>query len=513
MTHSINKDKLQASFTRPKLKGLLLGSMLSILLPTQAIAAIHPLDESTFAKQIADIAPRHSQVALLARDLSTNTLLYSQQADTLFIPASTQKVLTAVTAMANLGPDFRYVTELWSDAPIRQGHIAGSVYLRFSGDPTLTQDDLKALFAHLQKQGITSIEGHLYLIGDKQEQLQAPGWVWDDLGICFAAPVSSYIINQNCVYGQFAPSSAKHASEVKLRTSSFGVKVSSDAIFSPKAGHDFCQLDLVRLGQNQYHLRGCYPGSEAIPLAIAISDPEKFAMDTLTATLKGEMSLSGKVKIGNTIPSKAKLIASHSSAPLPELLKTMLLKSDNLIADSLFKRVGQNYYKAQGSFTHGAAAMRHILTELGIDLTNANIVDGSGLSRYNLLSAKQLADVLALIYQDARFHTLIDSLPEAGVSGTLQYRLGYTKPPLKHLVFAKTGSMQGVANLAGFMRLAQQRDILFVVLENGISPETQKQRKPAFSADFLTRLLSAVETKTQTSQATTTELSTVKLSD
>lgn len=91
MTHSINKDKLQASFTRPKLKGLLLGSMLSILLPTQAIAAIHPLDESTFAKQIADIAPRHSQVALLARDLSTNTLLYSQQADTLFIPARDRK--------------------------------------------------------------------------------------------------------------------------------------------------------------------------------------------------------------------------------------------------------------------------------------------------------------------------------------------------------------------------------------------------------------------------------------
>lgn len=506
-------EMLSPNLIHSRVMPLILAVLVTSLSPSSVLGASPTISQTLLAKQIADIAPRHSQVALLARDLSTNTLLYSQQADTLFIPASTQKVLTAVTAMASLGSDFRYVTELWSDAPIRQGHIAGSVYLRFSGDPTLTQDDLKALFAHLQKQGIKSVEGHLYLIGDKQEQLQAPGWVWDDLGICFAAPVSSYIINQNCVYGQFAPSSAKYASEVKLRASSFGVKVTSDAIFSPQAGHDFCQLDLVRLGQNQYHLRGCYPGSEAIPLAIAISDPEKFAMDTLTATLKGEISLSGKVKIGNAIPTKAKLIASHSSAPLPELLKTMLLKSDNLIADSLFKRVGQEYYKAQGSFTNGAAAMRHILTELGVDLTNANIVDGSGLSRYNLLSAKQLADVLALIYQDARFRSLIDSLPEAGVSGTLQYRLGYTKPPLKHLVFAKTGSMQGVANLAGFMRLAQQRDILFVVLENGISPETKKQRKPAFSADFLTLLLIAIETQTQASQTTATELNTLKLSD
>lgn len=506
-------EMLSPNLIHSRVMPLILAVLVTSLSPSSVLGASPTISQTLLAKQIADIAPRHSQVALLASDLSTNTLLYSQQADTLFIPASTQKVLTAVTAMASLGSDFRYVTELWSDAPIRQGHIAGSVYLRFSGDPTLTQDDLKALFAHLQKQGIKSVEGHLYLIGDKQEQLQAPGWVWDDLGICFAAPVSSYIINQNCVYGQFSPSSTKHASEVKLRASSFGVKVSSDAIFSPQAGHDFCQLDLVRLGQNQYHLRGCYPGSEAIPLAIAISDPEKFAMDTLTATLKGEISLSGKVKIGNAIPTKAKLIASHSSAPLPELLKTMLLKSDNLIADSLFKRVGQSYYKTQGSFTNGAAAMRHILTELGVDLTNANIVDGSGLSRYNLLSAKQLADVLALIYQDARFRSLIDSLPEAGVSGTLQYRLGYTKPPLKHRVFAKTGSMQGVANLAGFMRLAQQRDILFVVLENGISPETKKQRKPAFSADFLTLLLNAIETQTQASQTTATELNTLKLSD
>lgn len=452
-----------------------------------------------FAQQINDLAPRHSQIALLARDMTKDKPLYSQQADTLFIPASTQKVLTAVTALASLGPDFRYQTELWSDAPIRQNHIAGNIYLRFSGDPTLTQADLKALFAHLHKQGINSIEGHLYLIGDKQEQLQAPGWVWDDLGICFAAPVSSYIINQNCVYGQFIPSSAKQAAKITLRSSSFGVKVSTDAIFAPNASHDFCQLDLVRLGQNQYHLRGCHPGSEVIPLAIAISDPQKFAIDTLTATLKGNITLSGKVKIGNDIPAKATLLVSHPSAPLPELLRTMLLKSDNLIADSLFKRVGQHYFNTQGSFTYGAVAMRHILSDLGIDLTNANIVDGSGLSRYNLLNARQLADVLTLIYQDERFHSLIDSLPEAGVSGTLKYRRGYTQPPLKNRVFAKTGSMQGVANLAGFIRMPQQ-DILFVVLENGISPETRKLRKPGFSADFLTQLLATLGPQAQTSQ-------------
>lgn len=486
----------------------------SLLLVTLGLRA-EPLPTENVAdlsKQMADINTRHSQTAVIAIDLASNKLIYSHQPNTLFIPASTQKVLTAVSALAALGPEFRYVTELWSDAPIQNGHITGSVYIRFNGDPTLTEADLKELFAGLVKQGITRIEGHLYLIGDKQEQLQAPGWVWDDLGICFAAPVSSYIVNQNCVYGQFIPSSATQASVVKLRAASYGVKVSSDAIFDPQANPDFCQLDLVRLGQNQYHLRGCYPGSEAIPLAIAVSDPEKFAQDTLSAILKDEMAIAGKVQIGDHIPPKAKLIASHSSAPLPELLRTMLLKSDNLIADSLFKQLGKAFYRTQGSFTHGAAAMKHILTDLGVDLSSANIVDGSGLSRYNLLNARQLADVLSLIYRDTRFSGLIASLPQAGVSGTLKYRQGYTTPPLKNLIFAKTGSMQGVANLAGFIRLPQQQDIVFVVLENGIAPEPNKSDKASFSTQFLTKLLREIPPTAQVNTASQTDANTIELS-
>ncbi|GCF88880.1 D-alanyl-D-alanine carboxypeptidase/D-alanyl-D-alanine endopeptidase [Shewanella sp. M-Br] len=483
--------------------GLLLAASHNMAYAEQHDSRPISAQTTSLSQAISKISPRHSQIALLAMDMSNNQVIYSQQAETLFIPASTQKLLTAVSAVAQLGPDFRYVTQLWTDAPIRKGHIAGSAYLRFSGDPTLTQADLKAIFANLVKQGINRIDGHLYLLGDKQEQMQAPGWVWDDLGICFAAPVSSYIINQNCVYGQFSPSSTSKPSQVSLRAGSYGVKISSDAVFDQKASREFCQLDMVRLGQNNYHLRGCYPGGEAIPLAIAVSDPFKFAQDNLTSLLKGEMSLAGKVQLGISLPQKAKLIASHSSAPLPELLETMLLKSDNLIADSLFKQLGKSYFKTQGSFTNGTAAMQRILTNLGIDLSNANIVDGSGLSRYNLLNAKQLAAVLALIHQDSRFSPLITSLPQAGISGTLRYRMGYNKPPLKQQIFAKTGSMQGVSNLAGFIRLPQHNDTLFVILENGMSPELKNQHKPSFNAEFLKQLISVLQPSSTTATVNT----------
>ena len=104
------------------------------------------------------------------------------------------------------------------------------------------------------------------------------------------------------------------------------------------------------------------------------------------------------------------------------------------------------------------------------------------------------------MHQDSRFSPLIASLPQAGVSGTLKYRLGYNKPPLKQQVFAKTGSMQGVSNLAGFIRLPQRSDTLFVVLENGMSPDVKKQHKMSFNAEFLQHLISILQLPSPTTE-------------
>ncbi|QYJ80603.1 D-alanyl-D-alanine carboxypeptidase/D-alanyl-D-alanine-endopeptidase [Shewanella acanthi] len=467
--------------------------------------------QGQFEQLILPLLPPQSQVSILAIDTNSNEILLEKQADTLLIPASTQKVLTAVTALATLGHDYRYETQLLTNAPLRQGQIAGDVYLKFSGDPTLLREDLNALFAHLSQQGIHRINGNVILIGDTNEQLQAPGWVWDDLGICFAAPVSRFIIDQNCVYGEFLPQQIKTnankpaapTSKVTLRASSAGVNVDNEATYSNQIDDEFCKLALLPLGQNRYQLRGCYSHTQPLPLAIAITDPQKFAKDSVQSLLKINGLTSGQIKIGTHLPAKTQVIASHRSAPLTELLETMLLKSDNLIADSLFKLVGERHYQSQGTFERGAAAMREILTELGIDLNSANIVDGSGLSRYNLLSAAQIAQVLTLIDKEPRFRGLKQRLPKSGVSGTLKYRFGFTTPPLKNKVFAKTGSMQGVSNLAGFMSLNdskqaevnhsephQAHEILFVILENGISPERKKSSpKTSVTANVLSAML------------------------
>ncbi|WP_299792201.1 D-alanyl-D-alanine carboxypeptidase/D-alanyl-D-alanine-endopeptidase [uncultured Shewanella sp.] len=447
------------------------------------------LSDGYFNNIMPLIKPPHSHTSVIATDLVNDTIIYEEDADILLLPASTQKLLTAVAATAELGEEFYYKTEVFSHFPIRNGKVAGDLFLKFSGDPTLTTLEIRSLLKQLTDQGLYEVEGNLYLVGQSHEQLQAPGWVWDDLGICYSAPVSSYIINKNCIHGELRPKLASNKSQLKL-ASYLPVTVNNSAIFDKSRTRDFCNLELKRLPDNKFNLSGCYPGSTPLKLAIAITDPALFALNSVRQIAKSsKIRVKGAVLLADSLPAHYTLLASHHSKPLPQLLDTMLVKSDNLIADSLLKQIGEKRFNRPGNFSNGSKAMVQVLTEQGIDLTHARIVDGSGLSRYNLLSARQLSQVLKLIYTVPRYESIIASLPVAGVSGTLKYKSSFNRPPLHKHVLAKTGSMQGVDNLAGFIKRPNADDTLFVILENGQSPVEKEQQLAPFSALFLQTLI------------------------
>lgn len=459
------------------------STILFILLSSTALA------DDYFSNILSVIKPPHSHTAILALNAVTEEVIFEQNAETLMLPASTMKLLTAVAATSTLGQGFQFKTQIYSQLPMREGVIAGDVYLQFSGDPTLTIQDLRALFNQLSKQGVRQIKGNLYLVGQANEQVKAPGWVWDDLGICYAAPVSSFVLNRNCIYAQLKPKLATNDSQLTL-ASYLPVNINNTAIFDKTELNEFCELALERSAGNQFSLSGCYSGSQPVKLAIALTDPRLFAKDMVTQLINAsKIRFDGEIEITHHRPTQADIIASHVSQKLPDLLNTMLVKSDNLIADSLLKQLGERRYQLPGNFTNGSRAMIDILSRQGVDLRHAQIVDGSGLSRYNLLTATQISQVLSMIYNDERFQFLIESLPVAGVSGTLKYKQYFNKPPLREHIQAKTGSMQGVDNLAGFINLDNGDDIVFVIIENGQSTVEKKQQVAPFSALLLQSLM------------------------
>ncbi|QQX78298.1 D-alanyl-D-alanine carboxypeptidase/D-alanyl-D-alanine-endopeptidase [Shewanella sp. KX20019] len=445
------------------------------------------------AEQSLTIPSSTALTTLKVVSTNTDVVTHSQNADKLFIPASTMKLLTAVSATAVLGKNFRYQTNVYADNSIHQGQIRGNIYITFSGDPTLTTRNIQTLLHQLKDQGLDHITGNVYLVGEQHENYHAPGRVWDDLGICYAAPVSSYVLNKNCIEARFQPKLADDAGVVELLGNE-PVIIESQAIFDKIGKRAICDLTLARTEKNSYLLKGCYPGNKALKLAVAITEPGLYAKDKLTQLIKyNDISINGSISLVQQHPGNALLIAQHQSEPLTTLIATMLLKSDNLIADSLLKRMGQHLFGSSGTFANGSAAMAQILSQQGVDLSSANIVDGSGLSRYNLLSANQLVQVLQLIEREPHYRYIIDVLPIAGKTGTLKYRHGYTHEPLKDQVVAKTGSMLGVANIAGFIKQEDGLQSIVVILQNGVSPKADDINIQPYDVAILKQLLNNVE--------------------
>ncbi|MCF1428847.1 MAG: D-alanyl-D-alanine carboxypeptidase/D-alanyl-D-alanine-endopeptidase, partial [Shewanella sp.] len=352
--------------------------------------------------------------------------------------------------------------------------------------------------------------GDLVLIGNTQRMDKAPGWVWDDLGICYAAPVSSFIIDGNCVKGVMHPPADTPIAEVNplpkinaipdakamtLATVTLEGKapftVDSDASYGDDA---FCQLSLADTGSNSVRLSGCFLQKRPVNLAFAVNDPAAFASDwsrNILANLK--IRLKGQVRVGAKAPADVRPLAQVSSVPVYELTAKLLLESDNLISDSLLLAMAEKEWGNGAGFNHGVAVMTQALEDMGIELSKMRLEDGSGLSRYNLLSAEVINKLLAQIYADPQLRPLIAALPVAGESGTLAYKPPYNRAPLKSRVTAKTGSMGGVDNLAGFFSVAG-KDYSFVVLENGLTSEG-KTTQTAWHGTILLAVIQQLESR------------------
>jgi D-alanyl-D-alanine carboxypeptidase/D-alanyl-D-alanine-endopeptidase (penicillin-binding protein 4) len=172
---------------------------------------------------------------------------------------------------------------------------------------------------------------------------------------------------------------------------------------------------------------------------------------------------------GHFIPGKAGAktaeLARHESQPLHDLVTDMLKKSDNIIAGSLFKKIGELYTHRPGTWESGGNAVAQILSQqAALDIWRISLMDGSGLSRYNQVTPAQLLKVLEFTFHNpATNYQFVSALPIAGVDGTLKRRM----KNIAWKVRAKTGSMQGVVSLAGYALSADKEPLAFVIMING----------------------------------------------
>jgi len=397
------------------------------------------------ANQIPDSFPPSARYALVAQKLDEVTELNPQSANQYFPPASTLKVITALAAQLELGTQFNFQTRLTQ---------SGQNYsLIFSGDPTLSSENIKTLLSKIEPKQNNTIAGDIWLDNTVFTGYEkAVGWPWDIVGVCYSAPASAINIDGNCIQSSIY---TQNNGETRVFVPQhYPVYVMTDAqtVSKQQQEQTHCDLELLPTQENHYHLSGCLvKRAKPLPLKFAVQDTDLYAQRTVYKLLNQlGLKLKGEIKIGK-MPGTGSVIATHNSEPLPLLLDTMLKDSDNLIADTLTKTIGQHFFKQAGSFNNGTEAIKSVIEQqTGISLKNDQFVDGSGLSRNNRIRVTSMLKILRYIWQHDSELNIIDKLPVSGESGTLKYRRSMRDEQFQGKIIAKSGSLYATHNMVGY---------------------------------------------------------------
>jgi D-alanyl-D-alanine carboxypeptidase/D-alanyl-D-alanine-endopeptidase (penicillin-binding protein 4) len=417
---------------------------------------------------LATRALRGATVAILVVDRETGEVYFSQQADTPLIPASTQKLLTALGALETFGPDHRFVTELRAAAKPDEAGRIGDLFVVGGGDPSLTSEQWWRLAAELRAIGVTAVDGDLVL-DDRafDAEYWHPGW-GPISGRAYHAPVSALTANYSAFRTIVAPGDAVGAQlrvsldppverfDLEVRGSTGAPRKRSTLQVGRRATPEG---EVVTVG-------GRLPiGAGRHDVYRSVTDPTAYAGGVFRMQLESVgIPVAGTVRRAQG-PPPVRLILAHEGKPLQDVTVLFLKNSNNFIGENLVKSLGRRASGGTqpGSWTNGAEALASALRASGIDLGSAVLEDGSGLSRGNRVTARLLVDVLRTA--DRSFGVgpeLLAGLPVSGRDGTLRNRARRVKGRVR----AKTGTLNGVSALAGFARTEAGRDLAFAILVN-----------------------------------------------
>lgn len=413
----------------------------------------------------------HSHVGILVKEIHSGQIIYAREAHKLLNPASNIKLFTAVAGLLALSPDYRYTTSLSQDRH--------NVYITFSGDPSLTTDDLKQLLMSLQKLGLKTIHGNVIIDSSQfKPPYYADGVSHDDLGWYYAAPSSAVILNENAEPYDFI--SAKKIGmpiDIKPLSPDKNLTLVNKVLTENEAQEkNHCDLHIDIKANNTLRLYGCLAYAEQPKsMRLAIPNPVLAAKNVIKKTLREyAIQLQGKIIEGRT-PSAAKVITTHQSEDFGKLMAHMLEESDNLYADSFTKRLAY-LLTGEGTYKQGVFAIKKILTQhFKLNMEEISLYDGLG-TRYNSVTPSLMVTFLTALYHDKGLKPiLLKALPHMGSSGTLKERMKNT--PLEDKVIAKTGGMHDISALSGYLTTRQNKTLVFSIISNEINGDINKAKE------------------------------------
>jgi serine-type D-Ala-D-Ala carboxypeptidase/endopeptidase (penicillin-binding protein 4) len=422
---------------------------------------------------------------LLIVDAQAGETLYQQNADRYFVPASNMKLFTTALALSKLGPQYRFHTTLETSGTISNGILAGNLTLVGRGDPNLSnrkfpyelkeefdgppEKALAELADAVVAKGVKEITGDV--IGDDSyfpRERYPSGWEIDDMVWEYGAAISSIVVDDNTVILTLTPGDQQGSPVQATETPATpDFLVENDVLTSsPDAKSD---LTLTREpGANLVVVKGTMPAkSSPRKLVLAIEEPAQHAAAVLKHLLEERGVRVHGVARARHESAKAQedptVLAEHVSVPLSDAVKLINKISQNLHTEMLLRTVARQ----SGVWATPDDLMKvpqDFYASAGISPDDVIQADASGLSRHDLVTPRGIVALLAFAQKQPWFETYYNSLPVAGVDGTLQDRMKDT--PAAGRIHAKTGSVEHVRTLSGFAETPGGRRLIFSFLSN-----------------------------------------------
>jgi D-alanyl-D-alanine carboxypeptidase/D-alanyl-D-alanine-endopeptidase (penicillin-binding protein 4) len=471
--------------------------LLSLFLLTAISAAQQskqPAGPTTLVELQAKLAEHVSQPRFAAAlwgvkvvALDSGKVIFEQNPQKLFSPASNSKLYTIALALDRLGEDYRIKTSLYGkEHPNKEGVLAGDLIVYGRGDPTINArlhngdifQALEPLAQALTNAGVKHIAGDL--IGD-QSYFHGPefgsGWDWGDLENYYGAEISALTINDNALQASVKPGDAVGAPcKLSLLPATTCLMFSNRTTAVAKGG--IRTVKLYRpVAENVIYATGQIPiGDPAHTEDVTIHNPANlFVTFFKEALARHGVAVSGQVRTVNWLDRQSAPLdlgmmvelGSIESLPMRDIAREVMKPSQNLYTDLLLAHVGEKRRKGETMRTSedlGIAELNSFLSEVGVKRGDVLFEEGSGLSRNNLTTPNATVALLQFMNRHKCANFYVESLPIAGVDGTLKSRMRGT--PAAGNVRAKTGTLRWANSLSGHVKTAAGDRLIFSIMLN-----------------------------------------------
>jgi len=382
------------------------------------VASPRELLRTSIDSLLRDPQLRNAFFGVLIVHPQSGDTLYSHNAGKVFMPASNQKILTGAVALAQLGPEYRFRTTIVKRGTLVNGVLNGDLMVVGSGDPSISNraqgkamNLLLNVADSVAARGIRRVTGRL-MSGRNlfTDGIYGYGWEADDFSSSSGAPVDELFYNEGMVDST------------------------------------------ARVG-----------GRDTV-VSVTTRNPSRSFLAALdTALARRGITVAGGISDSIAPPGPADTLYSFQSPPLREILRHFEKPSQNQIGEILIKTIGLERTGVAVADS-GAAVMSRQLLAWGAEQNAFVVYDGSGLSRHNLVSPETIVRVLVAMQGDTAFSAFYDALPVAGVDGTLRTRMKGTAA--EGNMHAKTGTLEFVRSLSGYITTANGERLVFSMLSN-----------------------------------------------